>query len=198
MPSVKVVTEPLIFWLTEPESMLETDKFSSVGSSVSQLKNIPGDKQTSKTQDKSPEKSENIQSITKKRRSIESPIYQETDDYSSPNNDLDGSSYLEGLKGKLGQGQIGSSGYKLDDDGGNISVIKSVLPNPKISDYGLIRLQFKIKNDGSVDAESVIPVILGDPVYTDASIKALIQWRFSIRRHKIDNTYRISFIFKPE
>jgi hypothetical protein len=108
------------------------------------------------------------------------------------------SAYLSGIKAGLSLSKTSGNGYELEGNDGSITVLKSVLPNPKINDYGKVTLLFKINNDGTVNSDSVIPLMIDDPIYTSDSIKALVQWTFSFKKHDPDKEYRISFIFKPE
>lgn len=131
-------------------------------------------------------------------KSIEPPVTKKESDVSGAPVSGTNSSYLSGVKTQLSGDQQGNSGYQLDDDDGNITILKSVLPEVKISDYGKITLQFKIRANGTVNSESILPVLLDDPIYTEASIKALKQWLFSVKNYNSNKAYRITFIFKPE
>jgi TonB family protein len=130
--------------------------------------------------------------------SIEPPVARPNSRLNSSPVSGTSSGYLSGVKTQLGAGGTGSSGFQMEDDGGNISVLKSVIPSPQISDYGTVKLQFKINRDGTVNSESVIPVIIDDPIYNIASIEAIKQWRFSVKNYSGTKAYRITFIFKPE
>ncbi|HOD17065.1 MAG TPA: TonB family protein [Candidatus Cloacimonadota bacterium] len=141
---------------------------------------------------------ENQASETEVGTSIEPPKVKPTARINSSPISGSTSGYLSGVKSQLGIGGTGSSGYQMEDEGGNISVLYSVLPSPQITDYGTVRLQFRIRKDGTVDSDSVVPIILDDPTYTDAAIEALKQWRFSVKNFSGTKTYRITFIFKPE
>jgi uncharacterized protein (DUF2225 family) len=78
-------------------------------------------------------------------------------------------------------------------------VLSKVLPNPTIGDYGKVTLQFKIKRDGTVSAESILPVQMDDARYTEAAINALKLWVFELQgNHNPNKLYKISFVFKPE
>jgi hypothetical protein len=186
-------------WITTETPDVVQEDFTPIGSTGSrQDKNVgsSGYFKDYQTGDNPP--SDNVSVKTRIGRSIEPPTAKPNAETNSSPQPGSGSSYLSGVKSRLGSGSSGSSGYQLDDDGGNIAVLKSVLPQAAISDYGLVKLQFKIKSDGSVDPESIIPVILDDPIYTEASIKALKMWRFSVKNQISSKSYRISFIFKPE
>lgn len=186
-------------WITTDTPDFLQEDFTPLGSAGSRQidqTGSSGNLEGSKTGDSPP--TENVTAKSRIGRSIEPPVVKSNAETSSSPHSGSGSSYLSGVKTRLGSGSSGSSGYQLDDDGGNISVLKSVLPSPAISDYGLVKLQFRIRSDGNVDPESITPVILDDPIYTEASIKALRQWRFSVKNQISSKTYRISFIFKPE
>lgn len=196
--SEKIRELDLSWIISETPTVLQEDftPRGSAGSKKEAITGSTGNFEGSQTGDSPP--TENLTPKPRIGRSIEPPVVKPNSETSSSPNIGTGSSYLSGVKSRLGSGSSGSSGYQLDDDGGNIAVLKSVLPNPVISDYGLVKLQFRIRSDGSVDPESIIPVILDDPIYTEASINALKQWRFSVKNQISSKTYRISFIFKPE
>lgn len=193
------VKELALDWITSDEIPVLQEDFTPEGSTGNISEREPGSSGNingTNSGDNPP--AEQRSNLSRTGRSIEPPIVDPNANTSSSLNPGTGSGYLSGVKSRLGSGSSGSSGYQLEDGGGNITVLKSVLPNPPINDYGLVKLQFGIKADGSVKAESIIPVILDDPIYTEASINALKLWKFSVKSQVSSKVYRISFIFKPE
>lgn len=194
------INELIIEIVTEPMEEIPEDNFAPAGSET-----IPNQRTNVVSNDIIDEPVEQLPYVDKQApvttssKSIEPPVRKPLSKSSTAPVSGISSTYLSGIKSSLQTGQSGSSGYQLDDNDGSIAVLKSVLPNPAISDYGKVTLQFKIKTDGSVNAESITPVIIStDPNYTNASINALKQWLFTVRKYNSTKLYRISFIFNPE
>jgi len=138
-----------------------------------------------------------LQTVNKPVKKIELPELSGT----QPANDLPTSGpiskYLSGLKTRLSGKPSSGNNYVFDDVDGQATVLYKVLPNPKITDYGKVTLQFQLKADGSVAAETIIPLQIDGTEYTAESINALKQWRFSVPNFRKDKKYKISFIFNP-
>jgi hypothetical protein len=193
------IKELVIDWITELTPPVFEENFAPAGSNVSNIRSareITDPRQTEQVRE-SPI-SEDITPDHRVARSIEPPVTRPNANQNTSPSPGVSSSYLSGVMSSISGSQSGNSGFQLEDDDGTITVLKSVLPAPKISDYGKVTLMFKIRPDGSVNAESVVPVIIDDPIYTNESIKALKQWLFSVRNYNSNKAYRISFIFKPE
>lgn len=107
------------------------------------------------------------------------------------------SSYLSKLKGRIRDSGNGNNGYELDDGEGSITVLKKVLPDTKISDYGKVTLQFQVDSSGAVRSETILPILVDDASYTRDAVAALKQWQFSLKRYNAKQVYKITFIFKP-
>jgi len=186
----------IIDWITETTPQVIQEDFAPAGSARNLARS-----QTQATSNQPVEENPVVERISTDRqvaRSIEPPTTRTTSTDNTAPTAGTGSQYLSGVISNLSSGQSGNNGYLLEDDDGNITILKSVIPKPRISDYGRVKLQFRINQDGTVDAQSVIPVIIDDPIYTQESIKALKQWRFSVRSYNREKNYRITFIFKPE
>lgn len=186
----------VIDWITEENPAVVQEDFAPAGSTTS-LSQAPSQPIISQAVEKNPivERTSPDRNVA---RSIEPPTTRTTSTENTAPTAGTGSQYLSGVISNLSGGQSGNNGFLLEDDDGNITIIKSVIPSPRISDYGRVKLQFRINQDGTVDAQSVIPVIIDDPIYTQESIKALKQWRFSVKSYNLEKKYRITFIFKPE
>jgi hypothetical protein len=192
------VSELTVEWLTDTRQEIVQEDFAPRGEVQS------SDNSQSNTADNNVISEQNpaIEKVSAQptvAKSIEPPL-------SKPNSNVNSapvpgvsSTYLSGIKSKLqGSASQSGSGYQLDNADGNIAVLKQVLPKPDINDYGKVTLQFKINRDGTVDSESIFPVQIDDPNYTNESIAALKQWVFSYKSYISSKVYRISFIFKPE
>lgn len=190
------INELIIDWVTQETPEVVQEDFVPAG-----ITGLSSSRTAQAQISQAVEESPVVERLTPERtvaRSIEPPTLRVTDEsYTAPASGT-GATYLSGVLSNLSSGQSRSSGFLLEDDDGNISILKSVNPNPPISDYGRVKLQFKIKQDGTVDAQSIVPVIIDNPIYTQESIKALRQWRFSVKSYNRDKAYRITFIFKPE
>jgi len=190
------VKELVIDWLLEANQPVVQEDFTPAGTPVRD-----NNRDLTKLKDNTPTaqnpNTENKSSVHTVPKSIEPPVTKKVTDKSSAPVSGTNSGYLSGIKTQLSGDQQGNSGFQLDNDDGNITILKSVLPDVKISDYGKITLQFQIRANGTVNAESILPVLLDDPIYTEASIKALKQWLFSVKNYN-NKAYRITFIFKPE
>lgn len=186
----------IIDWVTEQTPQIIQEDFAPAGSTRN-LAQAPAQAISNQPVEENPvvERTSAERNVA---RSIEPPTSRTTSTDNTAPTAGTGSQYLSGVISNLSSGQSGNNGFLLEDDDGNITIIKSVIPKPRISDYGRVKLQFRINQDGSVDAQSVIPVIIDDPIYTQESIKALKQWRFSVRNYNREKNYRITFIFKPE
>jgi hypothetical protein len=191
------IREMVIDWMTDTIPQVTQDSFAPVGKEASAPNRLLKESTTPQTNPNA-SVTENVSQNLKVARSIEPPLSRQNSRQNSAPISGTGSAYLSGIKSSINAGHSGSNGYQLEDDNGAISVLKSVLPNPKISDYGKVTLSFKILSDGNVDPESIMPVVIDNPIYTNESIKALKQWQFSIINHISNKVYRISFIFKPE
>jgi len=190
------INELIIDWVTQESQEIIQEDFAPAGSTQ-----LRSSKTTQTKVTQAIEENPIVQGIaeeSKVARSIEPPVVRANANINRAPAEGTGSTYLSGVISNLSSGTSGNNGFLLEDDEGNITVIKSVIPDPPISDYGRVKLQFKIKQDGSVDSQSIIPVIIDDPIYTQESIKALRQWRFSVKSNIRDKAYRITFIFKPE
>ncbi|MFO7660658.1 MAG: hypothetical protein R6V77_07075 [Candidatus Cloacimonadaceae bacterium] len=193
---VSPINELVIDWITEETPAIVQEDFAPAGS-ASSLAQAPSQSIINQAIEQNPvvERTSPDRNVA---RSIEPPTTRTTSTENTAPTAGTGSQYLSGVISNLSGGQSGNNGFLLEDDDGNITIIKSVIPRPRISDYGRVKLQFRINQDGTVDAQSVIPVIIDDPIYTQESIKALKQWRFSVKSYNREKNYRITFIFKPE
>lgn len=193
----KHASELMVEWLTEDSPELNQEDFAPPGKVQNNNNTQAIDQNTIASDEKNPI-TEKISPIPTSAKSIEPPVYRKPGTVNSAPKAGISSSYLSGIKSNLQGSQQGGNGYQLDNDDGNIIILKQVLPKPAINDFGTVTLQFKIRQDGTVDAESVLPVKIDDPNYTNASIAALKQWVFSYKSYVSSKVYRISFIFKPE
>lgn len=194
-----VFNELVIDWLTEEPREITSDDFARAGSPAqsdnrtsesSNRQSIVPINESPLVQEQSPQASI--------RRSIEPPTTREIGDIDTAPRAGVSSDYLSGIRDRITSTRSGRSGYDFSDSDGDISILKVVLPNPKINDYGEVRLQFKINKNGSVQSGTVLPLAFDDPLYLNESIKALEQWRFSVRRYVSNKIYRITFRFNPE
>jgi hypothetical protein len=186
----------LVEWLTDVKPELTQENFAPQGvqnedNSQTQAANTTTDTQQNPVVD-------NISNQNTVARGIEPPVKRKIGKTNSGPIAGVSSSYLTGVKSSIQSGGQGGNGFQLDNDDGNIVILKQVLPRATIVDYGKVTLQFKIKRDGTVDPESILPVLIDNPSYTNASIVALKQWTFSYKSSYNSKAYRISFIFKPE
>jgi hypothetical protein len=194
--SPKKVNELLIDWLSEPTKEVVQEDFIKSGSEQLTSPAPSAASQQSDVVQNPP--ANNISNSISTVKSIEPPIARPNSKVNSAPKTGVNSSYLAGLKSNLAGSQTGGGGFQIENDDGNIIILRKVLPHPTINDYGKVTIQFKIKADGTVDATSVIPVLIDDPNYTEESIAALKQWLFSYKSYNSSKAYRISFIFKPE
>ncbi len=193
----KHATELMVEWLTDENPEVIQEDFAPPGE-VQTNDNTQALNQNTLTNDQQNPVTEKISPIPTTAKSIEAPVYRKPGKVNSAPQSGTSSSYLTGVKSQLQGSQQGGNGYQLDNDDGNIIILKQVLPKPTINDYGKVTLQFKIKQNGTVDSESIVPVLIDDPNYTNESIIALRQWLFSYKSYNSSKAYRISFIFNPE
>jgi len=191
-------TELFVEWLTDPKQEVVQEDFAPQGDTQSNDTSESTNPVNNVNSEQIPI-AEQIATQPTTAKSIEPPVRRPVSNVNSAPKPGTSSSYLAGIKSNIrGATSQGGSGYQLDNPDGNIVVIKQVLPKPNINDFGKVTLQFKINQDGTVNGESILPVQIDDPNYTNASIAALKQWIFSYKAFISSKVYRISFIFKPE
>lgn len=90
----------------------------------------------------------------------------------------------------------GGSSSRLEGKG--IRSKKEVLPALKVSDYGEVRLSFKVSQTGLVQPNSITVVKSASNAQNQSAIEALRQWEFVVSPgNPEDQTYSILFIFNP-
>ena len=92
----------------------------------------------------------------------------------------------------------GSGGYSSKLEGSGIRSKKEVLPSLKVSDYGEVKLSFKVNQSGLVQGNSIVVLKSATNAQNQSAIEALKQWEFVVAPgNSADQIYSILFIYNP-
>lgn len=92
----------------------------------------------------------------------------------------------------------GTGGFSSKLEGKGIRSKKEVLPSLKVSDYGEVKLSFRVSGSGLVLPNSIRVEKSATSAQNQSAIEALKQWEFIVAPgNSADQSYSILFIYNP-